>query len=65
MRRYAEALVKTILAPLGADYLWDDCYACTWQAGGASGEDGGSCGDGSTPGVDGNLWAQVTLHDLP
>jgi hypothetical protein len=61
---YAAALVDAVLRPLGVDYLWDDCFSCTWQAYGTSGSDGGSCGDNSTPGVDGNVWAQHVFNGL-
>jgi hypothetical protein len=34
---YSSALVDAVLRPLGVDYLWDDCFSCTWDAHGVSG----------------------------
>merc|ERR1711963_298284 len=46
-----------MLDETGMDYYWDDCYLCTWQAYGVSGQDGGSCGDDLSTNIDGNLWS--------
>lgn len=56
-KTYALALMDTMLDPTGMDYVWDDCYACTWKVGGHTGADGGSCGDSLATNVEANLWS--------